>query len=215
MVTPKRIGIIEDNLDYLASLLEILKPVSEFQVTHWNSAESFWSSAPDRELDLLVLDLGLPGMSGLEFLKMYHIEENRKTLVLSSIQTDDKIFGALRNGAVGYLWKSEVTSLIETINTVLDGGSVMSPSIATRVLLSFRKNEENKKNDSMSRMKQLTRREREILNLVIEGESPQEIAISFGTSVGTVRQQIKSIYKKLQVNTRIQMLKKARDSGIF
>lgn len=211
----KKIGIIEDNLNYLTSILEILESVKEFEIYYWNSAEDFWADSNKEDLDLLILDLGLPGMSGLEFLKHYHIKENRKTLVLSSIQTDEKIFGALRNGAAGYLWKSEVTSLVETVHTVLEGGSVMSPSIATRVLLSFRMDEESKQNDSRTQLKNLSVREREILNLIIEGDSPGEIAVSFGTTVGTVRQQIKSIYKKLQVNTRIQMLKKARDSGIF
>ncbi len=133
--------------------------------------------------------------------------------MISSLQTDDAIFSALRNGASGYIWKSELDSLHDTIQTLLEGGSVISPSIAAKVLLSFRKPQTNL--DPGVGVEVLTPRERQILELIVEGDSPHQIASLFGTTVGTVRQQIKTIYKKLQVNTRVQMVKKARQFGIF
>ncbi|TGK49850.1 response regulator transcription factor [Leptospira bouyouniensis] len=214
-----QIGIFEDNLDYLNSLLEVLKKEESITISTWNSAEAFYSNPPKGELNLLVLDIGLPGESGIDVLKKYHTIETRKSLVISSLQTDDVIFSAIKNGASGYIWKSELDSLLETIQTILEGGSVISPSIATKVLLAFRKPELNQKQSphpkKESGLEILSPRERQILELIIEGDSPQQIAQLFGTTLGTVRQQIKTIYKKLQVNTRVQMLKKARLFGIF
>ncbi|TGM45640.1 response regulator transcription factor [Leptospira vanthielii] len=207
------IGIIEDNLDFLLSLCGVLKENPNLNLTTWNSAEEFWADGL-KEWDLLILDIGLPGMSGIDVLKTYHTVESRKSLVISSLQTDDAIFSALRNGASGYIWKSELDSLHDTIQTLLDGGSVISPSIAAKVLLSFRKPQTNLDPLGVG-LEVLTPRERQILELIIEGDNPQQIASLFGTTVGTVRQQIKAIYKKLQVNTRVQMLKKARQFGIF
>ncbi|EMY70202.1 response regulator transcription factor [Leptospira vanthielii] len=207
------IGIIEDNLDFLASLCGVLKENPNLNLTTWNSAEEFWADGL-KEWDLLILDIGLPGMSGIDVLKTYHTVESRKSLVISSLQTDDAIFSALRNGASGYIWKSELDSLHDTIQTLLDGGSVISPSIAAKVLLSFRKPQTTLDPLGVG-VEVLTPRERQILELIVEGDNPQQIASLFGTTVGTVRQQIKAIYKKLQVNTRVQMLKKARQFGIF
>ncbi|TGL88236.1 DNA-binding response regulator [Leptospira congkakensis] len=207
------IGIIEDNLDFLHSLCGVLEENPSLHLKTWNSAEEFWAEDAAKEWDLLILDIGLPGMSGIDVLKTYHTTESRKSLVISSLQTDDAIFSALRNGASGYIWKSELDSLHDTIQTLLDGGSVISPSIAAKVLLSFRKPQTNL--DSGVGVEVLTPRERQILELIVEGDSPYQIASLFGTTVGTVRQQIKTIYKKLQVNTRVQMLKKARQFGIF
>ncbi|TGL48469.1 DNA-binding response regulator [Leptospira meyeri] len=208
------IGIIEDNLDFLQSLCAVLKQNSHLNLVTWNSAEDFWANGQSKEWDLLILDIGLPGMSGIDVLKTYHTLESRKSLVISSLQTDDAIFSALRNGASGYIWKSELDSLPETIQTILDGGSVISPSIAAKVLLSFRKPQTHTDSFIVG-VEVLTPRERQILELIVEGDNPSQIASLFGTTVGTVRQQIKAIYKKLQVNTRVQMLKKARQFGIF
>lgn len=208
------IGIIEDNVDFLQSLCGVLKQNSHLNLVTWNSAEDFWTSGKSREWDLLILDIGLPGMSGIDVLKTYHTVESRKSLVISALQTDDAIFSALRNGASGYIWKSELDSLPETIQTILEGGSVISPSIAAKVLLSFRK-PQTFSDPSGVGVEVLTPRERQILELIVEGDNPNQIASLFGTTVGTVRQQIKAIYKKLQVNTRVQMLKKARQFGIF
>ncbi|ABZ95913.1 Receiver component of a two-component response regulator [Leptospira biflexa serovar Patoc strain 'Patoc 1 (Ames)'] len=213
------IGIIEDNLDYLNSLLEVLKPKESVSISTWNSAEDFYSNPPKEELQLLILDIGLPGESGIDVLKKYHTIDSRKSIVISSLQTDDVIFSAIKYGASGYIWKSELDSLWETIQTIVEGGSVISPSIATKVLLAFRKPELNPKPTfppkNQTGLEILSPRERQILELIIEGDSPQQIAQLFGTTIGTVRQQIKTIYKKLQVNTRVQMLKKARLFGIF
>ncbi|MBM9546926.1 response regulator transcription factor [Leptospira sp. 201903074] len=208
------IGIIEDNEDFLQSLCGVLEQNPNLNLTTWNSAEEFWATGLTKEFDLLILDIGLPGMSGIDVLKTYHTIESRKSLVISSLQTDDAIFSALRNGASGYIWKSELDSLHDTIQTLLDGGSVISPSIAAKVLLSFRKPQTNLDPHGIG-VEVLTPRERQILELIVEGDNPQQIASLFGTTVGTVRQQIKAIYKKLQVNTRVQMLKKARQFGIF
>ncbi|MCG6146191.1 response regulator [Leptospira bandrabouensis] len=208
------IGIIEDNLDFLQSLCGVLKQNSHLNFVTWNSAEDFWTSGQSKDLDLLILDIGLPGMSGIDVLKTYHAVESRKSLVISALQTDDAIFSALRNGASGYIWKSELESLPETIQSILEGGSVISPSIAAKVLLSFRK-PQTFSDPSGVGVEVLTPRERQILELIVEGDNPNQIASLFGTTVGTVRQQIKAIYKKLQVNTRVQMLKKARQFGIF
>ncbi|TGK82759.1 DNA-binding response regulator [Leptospira bourretii] len=208
------IGIIEDNVDFLQSLCGVLKQNSHLNLVTWNSAEDFWTNGQSREWDLLILDIGLPGMSGIDVLKTYHTVESRKSLVISALQTDDAIFSALRNGASGYIWKSELDSLPETIQTILEGGSVISPSIAAKVLLSFRK-PQTFSDPSGVGVEVLTPRERQILELIVEGDNPNQIASLFGTTVGTVRQQIKAIYKKLQVNTRVQMLKKARQFGIF
>lgn len=211
-----KIGIVEDDPKFAKMLMQEISSASVGSVVHWLSGEEFLKSGSEDDINILILDIGLPGMTGIELLKKFHAIPNRKSIVISSLHTDDIIFSALRLGTSGYLWKSELSTIPELIEIISKGGSVISPSIASRVMNEFRRLESNMgKKTSSPEMENLTNREQEILESIIDGFTPKEIATSFGTSEGTVRQQIKSIYKKLEVNSRVELMKKARDMGIF
>ncbi|WCL49099.1 response regulator transcription factor [Leptospira sp. GIMC2001] len=216
------IGIVENEILFAEYLIEeIIKCNDSHKIKTWKSAESFWRDPTKEEIDILLVDIGLPGMDGIELLKLYHEKEGRKSIVISSMQGDDTIFGAIRLGTSGYILKSELSSLCETLDTVANGGATISPSIAARVLHQFRNPIQNESTENSEKLiepvsvETLSKREKQILEEIINGLSAIKIAELFGTTDGTVRQQIKNIYKKLQVNSRVELMRKARDLGMF
>jgi DNA-binding NarL/FixJ family response regulator len=147
------------------------------------------------------MDIGLPGLSGIEGVKLLKDELPSTDFIMLTIQEDDdSVFNSLCAGATGYLLKDTPPhDLLQSIKEVKKGGSPMSPSIARRIINSFKPNPVNP----------LTKREIEILEKLCDGENYKSIADSLFVSGHTVRAHIKSIYRKLQVNSRGEAVKKA------
>ena len=204
------IGIVENDTTFVQSLADQLEPMPEvYQVLFWLSAESAFHSLRTVPLDLMFVDIGLPGMPGSELVPLIaKAQPNTKIIMLTSIRSDDEIMRCLKQGAIGYLLKGEPIDLQDTVRSVLAGGAIMTPSIAARVLQLFRGPEQV---DSVT----LTKRETQVLEEIINGSSAAEIAKTFATAEGTVRHQIKSIYRKLQVHSRVQLMRRARDLGLM
>ena len=129
-----------------------------------------------------------------------------KCVVVSSLLSEGQILDALTAGAIGYLQKFEIEDLLGSLRIFREGGSVISPSIAAKILPTFRKEKPQGWED-------LTSRERQILEELKNGLTSEEIAKLFQLSIHTVRTQIRSIYKKIQVNSQIQLLKKLDKSS--
>lgn len=161
------------------------------------------SRAP--EVDVLLLDIGLPGMSGLEGIS--HIQKllpKTNIIMLTTYEEDDKIFKALCAGAVSYISKrTPLTKIEEAITTIYHGGSYMSPSIARKVINYFAPS--TKQNEMTS----LTARQQQIVQCVVDGLSYKMIADKLMISIDTVRDHIKKIYRLLNINSKAELIKKA------
>lgn len=204
-----RIGIVENDALFCQSFAEQMKQLPGVSdVYTWQSAEAAYHDLQNITLDLVFIDIGLPGMSGSDLVSVLADENTEmRILMLTSIRTDDEIMRCLKRGAIGYLLKGEPIDLPEAVRSVMDGGAIMTPSIAARVLHLFRGPDRTPVS--------LTPRETQVLEEIISGYSAAEIARTLGTAEGTVRQQIKSIYSKLQVRSRVQLMRKARDLGFL
>ncbi len=159
----------------------------------------------DPQVDVLLLDIGLPGMSGLEGIQ--HIQKllpKTNIIMLTTYEEDDKIFKALCAGAVSYISKrTPLTKIEEAITTIYHGGSYMSPSIARKVINYFGpKKTENGMNS-------LTSRQLQIVECVVEGLSYKMIANKLMISIDTVRDHIKKIYRLLNINSKAELIKKS------
>lgn len=204
-------GILEDDPVFLQDLSErITAGVPGCALRTWPDGESFLSSPQIDSLDMLFLDLRLPGVSGLEVLQELEKRGIRyPVLVLSSLNSDDAVFRALESGALGYVYKSELTDVAETIRIILEGGAVISPTIALRVLHSFRKGR------STDQPEGLSPREAEVLELLVEGYSTADAAERLFISVHTLRVHVKNIYRKLSVGNRVELMRKAKKMGMY
>lgn len=207
-----RIVIIEDNVFARTGWETALNLDENFVVLEtFSSCEEALDSELIKKADVVLLDIGLPGISGIEGAEKISVLNSNALIIMITIHDDDKsIFGSLQSGAIGYLHKSvSPDELIDAINVALKGGSPMSPQIARKVLKSFHKFKPQFEDD------RLTEREEIILNLLAEGKSYKTIAEDIFLSVNGVKYHIRSIYEKLHVNTRAEAVSKGRKLRIL
>jgi len=156
--------------------------------------------------DVVLVDIGLPGMNGIEgvrLLKQRHV--SLTLLMLTVYEDDERIFDALCAGACGYLVKKTPPSrLLESIREAMDGGAPMSPEIARRVVSLFRKIRLPERTDY-----HLTPHELRLLKLLVEGYNYKTAAAELGVTFNTICFHIKQIYEKLQVHSKSQAVTRA------
>ena len=204
--------IVEDHAAFRRTLVRVLNAEPDLQCSRdFDSCEKLFMALgkPDAP-DLILLDVGLPGMSGLDGIRLIK-ERAPKALVviLTVFEDDDKVFQAICAGAAGYLLKtSSGTDITQAVRDALAGGSPMNPRIARRVLDMFSKLAP-KQNDYG-----LSEREKEILLLMTTGLIKKEIADKLTLSVHTVDTYLRRIYEKLAVNTRTGAVAKALKEGL-
>jgi DNA-binding NarL/FixJ family response regulator len=206
------IWIVEDHSAFRRTLVRVLNAETGLQCARdFDSCEKLLAAlAQDDAPHLILLDVGLPGMSGLDGIRIIK-ERVPKTLVviLTVFEDDDKVFQAICAGAAGYLLKtSSVTEITQAVRDALAGGSPMTSRIARRVLDMFTKFAP-KHNDYG-----LSEREKEILQLMTNGLIKKEIAEKLSLSVHTVDTYLRRIYEKLEVNTRTGAVAKALKEGL-
>ena len=209
----KSIWIIEDHSAFRRTLVRVLNAEDGLQCTRdFDSCEKALSTmVHDHAPDLILLDVGLPGMSGLDGIRLIK-ERSPKTLVviLTVFEDDDKVFSAICAGAAGYLLKtSSVTEIAQAVRDALAGGSPMTSRIARRVLDMFSKLAPKQSDYGLSD------REKEILQLMTTGLIKKEIADRLTLSVHTVDTYLRRIYEKLEVNTRTGAVAKALKEGLI
>lgn len=200
-----KVGIIEDEKNIregLASFLEAHHDI-DFLFDAESAEEGlakleFGSQKPD----VLILDIGLPGASGIESLpKIKSLVPDMDVIMFSSYGEEDKIFGALCAGACSYISKgTSLSAIVESIIIVSKGGSYMSPSIARKIANQFVPKNQKSFN--------LSTRQKEILDCLVKGMSYKMVAAELFISLDTVRFHIKNIYKEMEVNSKIEALNK-------
>ncbi|QIE58869.1 response regulator transcription factor [Rasiella rasia] len=201
-----KISIVEDDALILKSLQQVLNNAEGFHVTGtFFSAEAALEILKNHCPDVLLLDIDLPGISGIEAIpKLKKIQPELNIVMLTVHEESDLVFSALRNGAVGYLVKGSSSKfLLQGIRDVFDGGAPMSPSIARQVIASFTPQTEH----------HLSSRELEVLEKLSNGTNNRQIAEDLYVSTNTIKAHIKNIYKKLHVNSRAEAVSKAIKKG--
>jgi len=204
-----RILYVEDNCE-LRDTIGLLMEGEGRTVATCATAEEALQRDAAQPHDVVVSDVSLPGMSGLEGIRFIK-EKAPKTLVviLTVFEDDDKVFAAICAGAAGYLLKtSSAAEITQAVREALDGGSPMNPRIARRVLEMFSRLAPKQGDYGLSE------REKEILHLMVGGLIKKEIADRLTLSVHTVDTYLRRIYEKLEVNTRTGAVAKALKEGL-
>jgi len=192
-----KVAIVEDDTLILSSLQQIIHNSDGFQVVNcYTHAEEAIEAVKSTALDVLLLDVDLPGISGVKALpELIKNQPSLNIIMLTIHEESELVFASLEKGAVGYLLKSNNPNLIlQGIREVFEGGSPMSPPIARKIIASFQPNKDN----------QLTPRELEILQELSNGANNKRIAETLFISTNTVKAHIKNIYKKMQVHSRAE-----------
>jgi DNA-binding NarL/FixJ family response regulator len=202
-----KVGIIEDQLKIREGLRSLIDGTDGYRcVCSFGSMEDALAKI-DRELpDVLLLDIGLPGMSGIEGIRrIKDLHPGLSVLMLTVYDDDQRIFDALCAGASGYLLKKTPPArLLECLQEVMDGGAPMSPDVARRVVALFREIR-----PPAEAGHQLTPHEIRILKLLVEGHNYKTAADELDVSINTIRFHMRSIYEKLQVHSKSEAVSKA------
>lgn len=205
-----KIGVIEDDHFVRDELVKMIHSSDKLEyVLSSESAENFIKYFPE-DLDIILLDINLPGISGIEAIPQLKAKSPDTEIVILTIFDDsDWIFKALREGASGYILKGDSISEIEkTLIEVKKGIPALSPSIARR-MISFFKKKPAKVNNI-----ELTSKETQVLKYLIDGLSYKLIAAEIGNNINNVRYYVKNIYKKLHINSRPELVKLYLDGEI-
>jgi two-component system NarL family response regulator len=206
------VAIVEDNQSLLDNLRLLLQGESGCCVTGaWRSAEEALSSASWARTNILLADIDLPGISGVELIGRIKEKYPHVDCMAYTVSEDRAtVFSAIQAGACGYLLKgSTPRELIEALHHLHEGGAPMSPRIARKVICQFQAMSDTPPADGEC----LTRREQDVLRCLEQGRSYKEIGSALAISPHTVHSHIKRIYEKLQSQSRQEAALKARKRG--
>lgn len=200
-----RVVIIEDDETIRNGFSFLINASSNYKVgKSYASVENALQHITEDEPDVILLDIELPGIKGLDAIpKLKHLVPDVHILMLTVYDNEENVFKALSRGASGYLTKNDSTEkILDAIREVMEGGAPMSMNIAKMVISSFHKNHNSP----------LTKRETEILEQVANGKSRSKIAKEMFIDLETVKSHIKNIYLKLDVHSRDEAIKQAKNN---
>lgn len=206
-----RIIIVEDDVLFADNLEKIFQREQEITVAGaFTSAEDALASLMECAPDIMLADLGLPGLSGVELIRRAkEILPELEAMVVTVFEDRDTIIAALKAGASSYILKPNVPQdLVRSLFELDQGGSPMSPRIARKLVKEFQV-------ETMDEQYLLSGRERDIIKAIEGGLSYKEIANDFNISAHTVHAHIRNIYKKLQACDRHSAIVSARKKGII
>jgi len=206
MLMPIRVSIVEDLPEIREGLSELIRSDKELLLLEqFDNAESAMVRIPAMKADIVIMDINLPGMSGIDCIRLLKSEcPDTQFMMFTVYENDDKVLLALKAGATGYLLKrTKPERILESIKELSQGGSPMSSNIARKLISYFLDEKKITKNQILSE------RENEVLQFLADGLLYKEIADRLQIVHGTVRQHLHNIYKKLHVQNRTEAIKKA------
>ncbi|MCG8600234.1 MAG: response regulator transcription factor [Verrucomicrobiales bacterium] len=210
---PSRVWVVEDNTTLATTVARVLDRQKDMKCVHKfeRCEEAIEALVAGERPDVMLFDIGLPGMSGIEGIRRIKTAlPEIEILVFSVFDDNEKVFNAICAGASGYLLKtSSMGEIPDAIREILGGGAPINALIARRVLDMF--------SDlaPQSRDYGLTDREKEVLEQMVEGLTKKEIADQLDLSFHTVDKHIRGIYSKLHVNTMTGAVAKALKEGLL
>lgn len=208
-----KIIIVEDDIKIRESYVQLINDTDGMTcVGAYNSCEAMLSEINDLLVDVMLMDIGLPGISGIEGIeRVKEIYPSVDILVLTVYDDDEKIFQSIYSGASGYILKNENPEKLISAIIEIGNGAPMSAAVAKRVLGFIRDFSNISKIDSFN----LTSREMEILQLLVDGMSFKKIAEKLFISPYTVHSHIKRIYEKLHVHSKSEAVSKVLKNKMF
>lgn len=199
---PIKISIVEDNADMRAGITRVLNQAPGLScVSTYASAEAAIRDLPAQKPDVVLVDIHLPGMNGIECVARLKAQlPQLQVLMLTRYEQSDLIFDSIRAGASGYLLKhTPAPELVQAVEQVHAGGAPMTMQIARKVINFFQH-----LNEPASEVKTLTPREKDVLSLLAKGYPYKRIAADLGIAIGTLRVHLRAIYDKLHVHCRTE-----------
>jgi DNA-binding NarL/FixJ family response regulator len=200
-----KVAIVEDIKDIREGLQLLINSNKDFSCTNvYSNAEDALKKIPSSLPDVVLMDIHLPGISGIEAVRKLKPEYPSVQFIMSTVYEDDEnIFESLQSGATGYLLKkTSPDKILDAIKEVYNGGSPISAPIARKVIAAFQKK------DPIDECPDLTPKEKEILKELAKGLRYKEIADLMNISMDTVRTHVRHIYEKLQVQSRMEAINK-------
>lgn len=199
-----KIGIIEDDQSLRKTLVKFFEMTKEVEVlfTAESAEQGLDKVSIQNELDLILLDIGLPGMSGLDAIPEFNkVRPGLDIIILTSYEDEQRILKALCLGACAFISKREgLQPILKAVKLVNDGGSYMSPGIAREIVNYFISGEVRKPQID------LTERQHEIIKLMVDGKTYSTIAQELYISIDTVRYHIKLLYQALHANNKAEAI---------
>jgi DNA-binding NarL/FixJ family response regulator len=214
-----RVYVVEDQPKLLKNILKLLSKPQEIEVVgSAMTGEQALAELEKAQPEVLLLDLGLPGIDGIEVTARVRAAHPKiEVLIFTVFDEEDKVLGAVRAGAGGYLLKgAPVEKIVEAIVEVSQGGSVIQPSLARKLLTVFQKaGQEAHHGVAGEPVPSITPRETEILQLIAKGLSNAEAAKVLTLSRATVRTHLEHIYAKLSVTNRVEAVTEGIRQGLI
>lgn len=208
-----KVLVVEDHPLFREGIATLLQSTNDAElIGEATNGEEAIELASRLKPDVILMDLNLPIKNGIEATRIITQQlPNTKILILTMFDDDDSLFSALKAGARGYLLKGANRSeTLRAITAISSGESIFSPAIAQRLLQFFHTFQPT----PALVFPQLTERERDVLQLIVNGKENHEIARELGISLKTVRNHISNIYSKLQVADRAEAIQQAKREGI-
>jgi len=204
-----RILIVDDHPVVREGLMAVLEGIPDIRVVGTaQSAEEALAAIKTVRPDIVLLDLELPGMSGIDAIpRLIAGGDHVRVIVLTAYDTEERVLGAIRAGAGGYLLKGAAAAeIVHAIRAVREGGSYLTPRVATQVMAQV---------VSRGRSGVLSEREREVLRLIAQGQSNKQIGRQLSITERTVKFHVTSIFNKLGADNRAQAIAVAARRGLL
>ena len=203
---PIKVALVEDDEGIRSSLSALIRRAPALRLAgDYPDAETALKEIPRRPPDVVLMDINLPGLNGVECVRQLKATVPAVQFMMLTVYEDsDSLFNSLRAGASGYLLKRTASArLLEAIRDVYDGGSPMTPQLARRVVQFF-----SKPPEGTSPVSRLSPGEREFLDQLAKGYAYKEIAGRMSISIDTVRSYVRTVYEKLHVHSRTEAVVK-------
>ncbi len=205
-------ALFRQGLETLLSVQPDIKVVGQAE-DGLEAVQRAWALAPD----VVLMDLRMPNLNGVAATRrLLQARPQTRVIVLTTFDDDEDIFRGLRAGAVGYLLKDvSAEKLVEAIRAAARGESVLQPAVATKVISQFSRLAKQVPEHQDPLIEPLSDREREVLALIVEGQTNREIAETLFIAYGTVKNHVTSILSKMNVRDRTQAALKAKELGLL